>query len=216
MMYAPMNSRYRPANQTNPPPTAPQAGEKQTDAQANRGNMTQQTAQGNRPQGYEQPLTAAPKQPQMNPLQSGHQTNQAQNGQPQTNQTQSGQPQASIPQNPQPQRQGEPVQYNQQVNQGQNAQPQGSYSQGAPFQNQQNQPRQNQWNQNQGQRPMPPNGQWSQAQNQARMNQMQGNRPMNGMGSGQSPISGLLGKILGIKDPIGSLNKIMSIMKLLG
>lgn len=63
---------------------------------------------------------------------------------------------------------------------------------------------------------MPPNGQWSQAQNQARMNQMPGNRPMGGMGAGQSPISGLLGKLLSIKDPIGSLNKIVSIIKLLG
>lgn len=185
MMYAPMNSRYRPANKTNPPPVLPQAGEKQTDAQINREDMARM-AQGNRPQG--------------------------QTGQPQTNQAQGGQ--ADIPQNePQtmPRNQGNPVQYNQRANPVRNTQPQGNYSQGIPFQNQQNQPRQNQWNQGPA-----PNGQWTQAQNQARMNQMQGNRPMGGMGSGQSPISGLLGKLVNLKDPIGSLNKIVSIIKLLG
>lgn len=210
MMYAPMNSRYRPANKTNPPPAPPQAGAKQTDAQINRGGM----GQGSVPQGRTgQPLTPVPHQTPPRPKGQSLE-DPVQDGRPQTNQAQGGQ--ADIPQNgPQtiPRNQGNPVQYNQQANPVRNTQPQGNYSQGMPFQNQQNQPRQNQWNQNQG---PAPNGQWTQAQNQVRMNQMQGNRPMGGMGSGQSPISGLLGKLVNLKDPIGSLNKIVSIIKLLG
>lgn len=73
----------------------------------------------------------------------------------------------------------------------------------------------------QQQRTMPRNPGNQGYMNQQQGNGMQQNRPMNQMGmrpgmGGGGLGSGILGKLLSIKDPIGSINKIATIIKLLG
>lgn len=201
MMYAPMNSRSRPAmgKAVSQPPGDGEACP-QVIAQPPVYRPAPQTVRMNPSQGESCPINVGLKGPQA--PQQAPQRNQTPNQTLQQGQA----PQANIRAANQtgPVNQMGPVHQAGQMNwTGQGTQA-----------GQMNQPRQGNSQQAmpQGQPGWPQN-----PSNPMRMNNaMQGNRPMAGQGQRPSLVGGILGKVLNMKDPIGSLNKVMTILKLLG